>query len=322
MSYCTGSFLGSVNWRGYKTDPSYRVVLEVKQRVTNKLVNDVSHLSIENCSRGIRMYCRYSPTSPGFWLHFPQLLLLPQLSQHRFGSCDRNSYPRWSRQRRERPVLEPQTDSLSKGVHPQTWAVCRAPPAHDKIAQECRYRAQICVVDTGRLTPWWKGSVLDCFILTCTKDGEDGSSMAMSSKLKWTLLSYAPASGTVISPARRKPKTAVQQSAQIIFASWPTASSSGFCPSLPPPSWHPSWCSLIVACVTETGRESPTLCVERTDARQIGLNRTVLQAFTSYQWHKFTEHSLWYREWCPVTRPTKTKIAILARLVRPLGRNS
>ena len=31
---------------------------------------------------------------------------------------------------------------------------CAGPhPAHDKIAQECRYRAQICVVDTGRLTP-------------------------------------------------------------------------------------------------------------------------------------------------------------------------
>ena len=83
------------------------------------------------------------------------------------------------------------------------------------------------IVETGQrsvqvqprniLTSQWKGSVLDCFIITPTKDGDSGLSTNMSSKPKWTLSSKDPLSSAVISPAWKNPKKSRQQAVQIIF---------------------------------------------------------------------------------------------------------
>ena len=65
-------------------------------------------------------------------------------------------------------------------------------------------------------TPWWKGSVLLCLMQIFIKDGDEWESRARSARDKWTSGSNSAQDGTVNSPARRKPKNARQQAAQII----------------------------------------------------------------------------------------------------------
>ena len=63
-------------------------------------------------------------------------------------------------------------------------------------------------------TPWRKGSVLDCFMLTWMTVGADLLSTAMSSKDRCAVRSYSFYEGTVNSPHLRKPKKAKQHAAQ------------------------------------------------------------------------------------------------------------